>query len=98
MVMMVMFLVAGCTGVRDEQPRYTYPIPASLPPHPRLYLNDAAMAELRKTVVDDPAAKAQYDAVVSLGRTALTAPLPDFSTYAADCRGAIGLCRGPFGV
>jgi hypothetical protein len=76
----------------------TYPIPAVLPPHPRLYLNDDAMALLRKTVAEDSAAKAQYDSVVELGTATLTAELPDFATWANDCKGAIGLCRGPFGA
>ena len=49
----------------------------SLPPHPRLRVNDSHLAALNRTIHTDPTAKAYYEGLVAYGEVLLTAPHVD---------------------
>jgi hypothetical protein len=51
--------------------------PGSLPPHPRLRVNDRQLAALNRTIGADPTAKAYFEGLVAYGETWITTPLVD---------------------
>ena len=50
---------------------------SSLPPHPRLRVNDSQLAALKRTIQTDATAKAFFEGLVAYGETWLTAPHVD---------------------
>ena len=58
-------------SLRKFSPRST------LPPHPRLRVNDSHLLALNRTIQTDSTAKAYFDGLLAYGEVALTTPLVD---------------------
>ena len=50
---------------------------STLPPHPRLRVNDSHLAALNRTIQTDSTAKAYFEGLLAYGETVLTRPLVD---------------------
>ena len=67
-----------------------------LPPHPRVMLNDSALAELRATIAADATARAYYSAVLAHGNALLNTPPIAYPncTVVGACRNAAVFGKG----
>ena len=93
-MLLLLLLVVGCWRQCISAPPL-YPLPATLPPHPRIILTSNALQQLKQAIATDATAKAAYRQAKATADGVLRskAPLPPYP----NCT-AVGLCRGPAGA
>jgi len=85
-----LLLMVGC-GSASASPRY--PLPAKLPPHPRLILTSNALDHLKHAIATDAVATQAFEQALATAERALEPSLPPYPNCSA-----VGLCRGPAGA